>query len=100
MDNKILFVLYHMDFHLVVNQHPHLSLSLYKQYSIVTKYKAYFYRVYIQAHKDTKKKWHALPYLVTEDDMLALVQKFPAKWMTTLGAKAGDSATEQEEDTS
>ena len=70
-DNTIFFVLYHMYLHMLVNQHPHLSLSLYKQYMFVTNFKAEFHIIYIHARRDTKNTWNPLPYLVTENDLLA-----------------------------
>jgi len=68
-ENIIFFVLYYMDLHMLVNQHPRLSPSLYEKYSSVAKFKAYFHKVYIQVCRDTNKKWHALPYMVIEHDL-------------------------------
>lgn len=65
MENTMLFVLYLMDFHMLVNHHPHLSSGLYEQYNIDAIFKVDFHKVYIQPHRDAKKKWHPLPYLLT-----------------------------------
>jgi len=62
---------------MLVNQYLHLSLILHKQYNLVARFKAYFHKLYIEAHKDTKKKWNALPYMVKEDDLVELVQTWP-----------------------
>jgi len=72
--NIILFVFYHMDLHMLVNQCPILSPSLYQKYTFVAKFKVDFHRIYLQARKDTMKTWNPLPYLVTEDDIVTLIQ--------------------------
>lgn len=51
-------------------------------------------------HRDTKNEWHALPYLVRKYDLLALVHKWHVEWITALKEELGDSAIEEEEDTS
>ena len=92
-ENKIFLVVMVMDLHMVVNQYPRLSPSLYKQYCHIAEFKEDFHRAYVKARKDPMETWHPLPYLVTEDDLLAVVQDWPEEWMTPLGgAVGGDSA--------
>lgn len=75
-ENHVFFVLYHMDLHMVVKNHPRLSPSLYHQYNAVAKFKAEYHRIYVQAQMDTMKTWHPLPYLATKDDISTLIQKW------------------------
>lgn len=62
-----------MVLHMVVNQYPRLSPSLYEKYQNITTFKAYFQRVHIKAQKDPMETWHPPPYLVTEEDLLAII---------------------------
>jgi len=63
LENKIFFILYQMDLHMLINQHPHLSLRLHKQYSPVARFKVDFHRLYIHARREMKKEWHVFPYM-------------------------------------
>lgn len=81
---------------MLVNQHPHLSPSLYKKYSSIAKFKANFHKIYILAHKDTKKTWHPLPYLVIEDNLLEQIQQWPTEWITTLDTQTEDTPSEED----
>ena len=43
--------------------------------------------IFIQAHADKKHKWFKLPYVVTKEDILAVVQQWPAEWLEDAGTK-------------
>jgi len=70
-----------MDFHIVVNQYLRLSPSLYEKYCNIATFKENFHRVYIKVRKDPMETWHPLPYLVTKDEFLTIIQQTSTKWM-------------------
>lgn len=82
MEKIISIVLLSMDLHMVVNQHLRLSPSLYKQYCNIVDFKVDFHRIYVKERKDRTRTWHPFPYLVTEDDLLVVVQCWSEEWMT------------------
>jgi len=91
----IFFAVMEMDLHMVVNQHPRLSPSLYKQCCHITNFKMDFHRAYVKAMKDPTRTWHPFPYLVTEDDLFTVVQQWLEEWMNppsgAVGTKKGTS---------
>lgn len=63
--------------HMVVNQQPRLSPTLFTQLSAYAKFKAYFHGVSIKARKDPEKKWNLLLYMVTYMDIQEVVGLSP-----------------------
>ena len=45
------------------------------------------HHVFIQAHADNKHKWSKLPYVVKEEDILAIFKICPAEWLKDIGTK-------------
>jgi len=72
--NRIFFVVMAMDLHMVVNQHPRPSPSLYKQYIHTAYFKEDFHKDYVKVMKDPTKTWKPLPYLVTKYDFITVLQ--------------------------
>jgi len=64
-----------------VRRTPRLSHELYNQYFPVAKFKADMHNVFIQARRDKKHNWWRFPFIVTEEDILEVVQRWPDAWM-------------------
>jgi len=50
------FILYKIDLHMLVNQHPLPLLSFHKQYNLVARFRVDFHKFYIQARREMKKE--------------------------------------------
>ena len=86
-----------------------LSNELFSQYDGVANFRANMHIVFIQARADPKHQWFKLPYVVTKEDILAVVQQWPAEWLKDAGKKptipvppvtnlgAGPSQTQQQD---
>jgi len=74
-----------------INQHLRLSPTLFTQLLAYTAFKADFHRVYIQAQKDPKQKWHQFPYSVSKTNVQKIVVKWPTEWRTLSDLHAGTS---------
>ena len=64
-----------------------LSNELFSQYDGVVNFRADMHHIFIQAHADKKHQWFKLPYVVTKEDILAVVQQWPAEWLKDVGTK-------------
>ena len=53
---------------------PRLSNELFSQYDGAVNFRADMHHIFIQACADKKHQWFKLPYVVTKDDILAVVQ--------------------------
>ena len=67
------FAFYVMNISYEILKTPRLSNELFSQYAGVANFRADMHHVFIQAHADTKHKWSKLPYMVNEEDILAVV---------------------------
>ena len=45
------------------------------------------HNVFIQARVDNKHRWWKLPYIVNQEDILAVVNQWPAEWMKDAGTR-------------
>lgn len=77
------------------NQCPRLSPNLFMQLSAYAEFNADFHRVYIQARKDQEKKWHPLPYLVSETDVQEIVGLWLIEWCAPSELDVGTSTGEK-----
>ena len=68
-----------MSLYMAINQRLRFSPTLFRQLSAYATFKVDFHKVYIQAQKDPKQKWHDLPYLVLEMDVKEAVSKWSAE---------------------
>ena len=64
-----------------------LSNELFSQYDGVANFRADMHNVFIQAHADKKKAYWKLPYMVTKEDILAVVQQWPTELLKDTGTK-------------
>lgn len=78
METKNFWVLFELELRMVINQWPRLSPRLHVQYNDVAYFKAYFHNFHICVKKYDKGIWHKLSYLVTEDDILGVISKWPS----------------------
>ena len=53
---------------------PRLSNELFSQYDGVAHFSADMHHIFIQAHTDQKHQWFKLPYVVTKEYILAVIQ--------------------------
>ena len=68
------FAFYVMNISYEILKTPRLSNELFSQYIGVANFKADMHNVFIQAHADDKHTWWKLPCVVTEEDILTVVQ--------------------------
>ena len=64
-----------------------LSNELFSQYDGVVNFRADMHHIFIQACTDKKHQWFKLPYVVTKDDILEIVQRWLAEWLKDAGTK-------------
>ena len=81
------FAFYMMSISYEILQTPWLSNELFSQYDGDANFRADMHHVFIQAHADNKHKWSKFPYVVNEEDILAIVKQWPAKWLKDAGTK-------------
>ena len=103
------FAFYMMSISYQILKTPRLSKDLFSEYAGVAKFKADMHNVFIQVRADDKHACWKLPYVVTQEDILAVVQQWPIEWMKDAGTKpnipvplvtnvgAGPSQTQQQE---
>jgi len=79
---------------MVINQKPWFSPSLHAQYTNIIDFKA-FHNMSICVKKDVIGTWHKFSYLVMEDEIMGIINKWPSDWFTPSGEATGTSkATE------
>ena len=66
---------------------PRLSNELFSQYTGVAKFKVNMHNVFMQARADNKHTWWKLPYMVNQEDILAVVQQWLDEWMKDTGTR-------------
>ena len=86
MTNTV-FIFYAMSISYEIIKTPQLSNELFSQYDGVANFRADMHNVFIKACVDQKKACWKLPYVVTKDDILAVIQQWPAEWMKDEGRK-------------
>ena len=69
-----MFTFYPMNISYEILKMSRLSNELFSQYAGVANFKADMHNVFIQAHADKKHACWKLPYVVTKEDILAVVQ--------------------------
>ena len=57
-----------------ITKTPRLTNDLFSQYNDAAHFSADMHHIFIQAHADQKHQWFKLPYVVTKDDILVVVQ--------------------------
>ena len=62
-------------------------MELFSQYDGVANFRDDMHNVFIQDHADQKKTCWKLPYVVTKDDILVVIQQWPAEWLKDKGTK-------------
>lgn len=81
MENKIFWVLFDVSLYQVVQSKPRSSLTLYEQYKMITDFKATFQNMHIRAKGVVEGVWYGLAYLITEDDLIRIIAKWPPTWL-------------------
>ena len=81
------FSFYMMSISYEITKTPRLSNELFSQYEGTSHFSANMHHSFIQACADQKHQWFKLPYVVTKDDILAVVQQWPAEWLKDVGTK-------------
>ena len=84
MTNTV-FTFYAMSISYEIVKTPRLSNELFSQYDGVAKFRADMHNVFIQARADQKKACWKLPYVVTKEDILAVIQQWMAEWLKDEG---------------
>ena len=104
-----LFAFYTMSISYEIVKTPRLSNELFSQYDGVATFRADMHNVFIQARADKNKACWNLPYVVTKEDILAVVQQWSADWLKDAGTNpnipiplvtnvgAGPSQTQQQD---
>ena len=82
-----MFAFYALNISYEILKTPRLSNELFSQYAGVANFKADMHNVFIQACADDKHACWKFPYVVTHEDILAVVQQWPAEWMKDAGTK-------------
>ena len=75
------FAFYAMSISYEIVKTPWLSNELFSQYEGVANFRADMHNVFIQAHANRKKACWKLPYVVTKDDILTVIQQWPDEWL-------------------
>ena len=103
------FSFYMMSISYEITKTPCLSNELFSQYEGAAHFSANIHHIFIQARADQKHQWFKLPYVVTKEDILAIVQQWPTEWLKDVGTKptipvpsvtnvgAGPSHTQQQD---
>ena len=81
------FAFYSMSISYEILKTPRLSNELFSQYAGIANFKVDMHHVFIQARADNKHKWSKLPYVVNEEDILAIVKQWPAEWKKDAGSQ-------------
>ena len=79
------FTFYSMSISYEILKMPRLSNEFFSQCAGIANFRADMHHVFIQARADNKHKWLKLPYVVNEEDILAIVKQWSAKWMKDVG---------------
>ena len=80
------FTFYAMSISYEIVKTPRLSNELFSQFEGVANFRADMHNVFIQACADQKKVCWKLPYVVTKDDILVVIQQWPTEWLKDEGA--------------
>ena len=81
------FAFYGMSIQYKILRTPRLTNELFSQYEAVANFSADMHHVFIQARVDPTHQWFKLPYVVTKEDILGIVQKWLADWLKDAGKK-------------
>ena len=84
---KYVFSFYMMSISYDIVKTPQLSNDLFSQFDGAVNFRANMHHIFIQACADKKHQWFKLPYVVTKDDILAIVQQWPTEWLKDAGTK-------------
>ena len=66
---------------------PRLTNELFSQYDGAAHFSTGMHHIFIQARVDQKHQWFKLPYVVTKEDILMIVQQWLAEWLKDAGKK-------------
>ena len=103
------FSFYMMSISYEITKTPRLTNELFSQYDGAAHFSADMHHIFIQARTDQKHQWFKLPYVVTKEDILTVVQQWPDEWLKDAGKKptiqvpsvtnvgAGPSHTQQQD---
>ena len=76
---------------LKINHKPRLSPTIFEQFSRYTELKVEFHYITIRVRKEPKQNWCDLLYLATNDAIVVVLDRWLAKWHTTLYLSVGSS---------
>ena len=71
------FSFYMMSILYEITKTPRLTNELFSQYDGAAHFSADMHHLFIQAHADPKHQWFKLPYFVTKEDILMVIQQWP-----------------------
>ena len=81
------FAYYSLNIAVEILKIARLCNELFIQYTGVARFKADIHNVFIQARADNKSTWLKWPYMVSQEDILTVVEQWPDKWMKYEGSK-------------
>ena len=81
------FAFYMMSISYEIKKTPRLSNELFSQYDGAAHFSINMHHIFIQVRANPKHQWFKLPYVVTKDDILAVVRHWPAEWLKDAGTK-------------
>ena len=81
------FAFYMMNIQYEITKTPRLSNELFSHYEGAATFRVDMHYTFIQARADKKHQCFKLPYVVTEGDIRAVVQHWPAEWLKDVGKK-------------
>ena len=77
---KYVLAFYMMSISYEIIKTPQLSNELFSHYDGAANFRADMHHIFIQARADKKHQWFKLPYVVTKDDILMVVQQCWSLW--------------------
>ena len=86
MTNTV-FSFYSMSILYEIMKTPRLNNELFSQYYGAAHFSTDMHHIFIQARAFQKHQWFKLPYVVTKEDIIAVVQQWPAEWLKDVGKK-------------
>ncbi len=78
---NLMFTFYSINITYEILRTLRLSSELFVQYNIVATFKATMHNILIQARADKRNQWWTFPYMVNQEDILAVVEKWLDEWM-------------------
>lgn len=73
--NKVFWILMEMNIHMAINRKSRLLPTVFDQLTEYVEFNVDFHHVSMCTWKDPKQKWYDLPYLATEDVIIATLDR-------------------------